>query len=224
MVEEASSAPRPATPGMKMTMVVGVDDSEPSFYALRWLLQQFFPPVQPQQQHNRLVVVTATPSTAVGIAGPGALMDVRGERQHDRVGELRWLLQHFFPPGLPQQQLYRLVVITGTPSAAIGIAGALMDVRAFVESDLKRNVERFIDKAKELCALLQVIDAKFEALEENARSVLCDAVERHRAEMLVVGSHGYGAIKRAVLGSVRGYCAHHAHCTVMIVKKPKPKH
>ncbi|RRT48826.1 hypothetical protein B296_00034820 [Ensete ventricosum] len=29
---------------------------------------------------------------------------------------------------------------------------------------------------------------------------------------------------RAVLGSVSDYCAHHAHCTVMIVKKPKPKH
>ncbi|KAF3556416.1 hypothetical protein F2Q69_00010234 [Brassica cretica] len=41
--------------------------------------------------------------------------------------------------------------------------------------------------------------------------------------ILVVGSHGYGAIKRAVLGSVSDYCAHHAHCSVMIVKKPKIK-
>ena len=29
---------------------------------------------------------------------------------------------------------------------------------------------------------------------------------------------------RAVLGSVSDYCAHHAHCTVMIVKRPKTKH
>ncbi|KDO50050.1 hypothetical protein CISIN_1g0331891mg, partial [Citrus sinensis] len=28
----------------------------------------------------------------------------------------------------------------------------------------------------------------------------------------------------AVLGSVSDYCAHHAHCTVMIVKRPKTKH
>ncbi|CAN6356441.1 unnamed protein product [Urochloa humidicola] len=157
----------------KMTMVVGVDDSEPSFYALRWLLHHFFPPgQQPQPQQYRLVVVTATPSAAVGIAGPGALMDVR----------------------------------------------------AFVESDLKRAAQRVIDKAKDLCAQMQVSDAEFEALEGDARNVLCEAVERHHAEMLVVGSHGYGAIKRAVLGSVSDYCAHHAHCTVMIVKKPKPKH
>ncbi|CAN6347971.1 unnamed protein product, partial [Urochloa humidicola] len=171
MAEEASSAVA-AAPG-KMTMVVGVDDSEPSFYALRWLLHHFFPPGQPPpQQQYRLVVVTAVPSATVGIAGPGALMDVR----------------------------------------------------AFVEADLKRAAQRVIDKAKDLCAQLQVSDAEFEALEGDARSVLCDAVERHHAEMLIVGSHGYGAIKRAVLGSVSDYCAHHAHCTVMIVKKPKHKH
>ncbi|KAG2621316.1 hypothetical protein PVAP13_3NG248200 [Panicum virgatum] len=97
-------------------------------------------------------------------------------------------------------------------------------VLPFVEADLKRVALRVVDKARELCAAAQVADAEFEALEGDARNVLCDAVERHHAEMLVVGSHGYGAIKRAVLGSVSDYCAHHAHCTVMIVKKPKPKH
>jgi hypothetical protein len=45
--------------------------------------------------------------------------------------------------------------------------------------------------------VLQVSDAVFEAVEGDARSVLCEAVERHHAEMLVVGSHGYGAIKRS---------------------------
>ncbi|CAL4898797.1 unnamed protein product [Urochloa decumbens] len=137
---------------------------------------------------------------------------------------LQWALNHFFAPGQPQQQ-YRLVVVTAKPSAAsaVGLAGpGAADVLPFVEADLKRTALRVIEKAKELCA--QVSDAEFEALEGDARNVLCDAVERHHAEMLVVGSHGYGAIKRAVLGSVSDYCAHHAHCTVMIVKKPKHKH
>jgi nucleotide-binding universal stress UspA family protein len=53
--------------------------------------------------------------------------------------------------------------------------------------------------------------------------VLCAAAEKHRADLLVVGSHGYGAIKRALLGSVSDYCAHHVHCSVMIVKQPKSK-
>jgi nucleotide-binding universal stress UspA family protein len=41
-----------------------------------------------------------------------------------------------------------------------------------------------------------VSDAVFEIHEGDARNVLCEAVERHHADMLVVGSHGYGAIKR----------------------------
>lgn len=43
---------------------------------------------------------------------------------------------------------------------------------------------------------MQVNDATIEIVEGDARNVLCDAVERHQATMLVVGSHGYGAIKR----------------------------
>jgi Universal stress protein family len=41
-----------------------------------------------------------------------------------------------------------------------------------------------------------VSNAVFEIHEGDARNVLCEAVERHHADMLVVGSHGYGAIKR----------------------------
>ena len=42
----------------------------------------------------------------------------------------------------------------------------------------------------------QVNDVKLEVVEGDARNVLCDAVEKHHASMLVVGSHGYGAVKR----------------------------
>lgn len=33
-------------------------------------------------------------------------------------------------------------------------------------------------------------------LEGDPRNVLCDAVDKYRAAMLVVGSHGYGTLKR----------------------------
>ena len=47
-----------------------------------------------------------------------------------------------------------------------------------------------------ISASLQVSDVIFEVVEGDARNVLCEAVERHHASVLVVGSHGYGAIKR----------------------------
>ncbi|XP_078438747.1 universal stress protein A-like protein isoform X2 [Wolffia australiana] len=54
----------------------------------------------------------------------------------------------------------------------------------------------------------------------DAREVICDTVERIGADMLVMGSHGYGFVKRALLGSVSDYCVHHAKCPVLIVKRP----
>lgn len=45
---------------------------------------------------------------------------------------------------------------------------------------------------------MQVTDVSYEVKEGDARNVLCEAVERHHADMLVMGSHGYGAFKRLV--------------------------
>lgn len=42
----------------------------------------------------------------------------------------------------------------------------------------------------------QVTDVTVEVVEGDARNVICDAVDRHHASVLVVGGHGYGAIKR----------------------------
>ncbi|XP_057966541.1 universal stress protein PHOS34 [Malania oleifera] len=156
----------------KPVMMVAVDDSEHSTYALEWTLDHFFTPYTPNHPFKLLIIhAKPSPTTAVGLAGPG-------------VAEV-------FP---------------------------------MVDSDLKKIAARVVEKAKEICNSKLVNDAAIEIVEGDARNVLCDAVERHHASMLVVGSHGYGAIKRAVLGSVSDYCAHHAHCTVMIVKRPKTKH
>lgn len=43
----------------------------------------------------------------------------------------------------------------------------------------------------------QVTDVGYEAMEGDARSVICEAVDRHHAEVLVVGCHGYSKWKRS---------------------------
>ena len=57
----------------KSVMVVGIDDSEHSFYALQWTLDHFFAPF-PGIAPFKLVIVHAKPSptTAIGLAGPGS--------------------------------------------------------------------------------------------------------------------------------------------------------
>ncbi|XP_047336450.1 universal stress protein PHOS34 [Impatiens glandulifera] len=156
----------------KPVMLVGVDESDHSFYALEWTLDHFFVPYAPNTPFNLIIIHSKpTPLTVIGIAGPG-------------------------------------------------VAAAL----PCVESDLKKIATRVIEKAKQLCISKNVHGVLLEAVEGDPRNVLCEYVEKHHASMLVIGSHGYGAIKRAVLGSVSDYCAHHAHCSVTIVKKPKNTH
>ncbi|KAI6695761.1 hypothetical protein NL676_023471 [Syzygium grande] len=142
------------------------------------------------------------------------------------VHALEWTIDHLFAPSMPDYP-FKLIVVHARPSAAstAGLVGpGAAEVFPIVDADLKRSAARLVQKAKDLCASKSVHDVTIEVVEGDARNVLCDAVEKHNASILVVGSHGYGAIKRAVLGSVSDYCAHHAHCTVMIVKKPKAKH
>ncbi|KAK8630778.1 hypothetical protein V6N13_079554 [Hibiscus sabdariffa] len=156
----------------KQVMVVGIDDSEHSTYALEWTLDHFFVPFASNPPFKLFIVhAKPTATSAVGLAGPGAA-----------------------------------------------------EVLPYVDADLKKIASRVVEKAKDLCISKSVHDAAVEVVEGDARNVLCEAVEKHHASVLAVGSHGYGAIKRAVLGSVSDYCSHHAHCSVMIVKKPKIKH
>uniref|UniRef100_A0A2P2NSF4 UspA domain-containing protein n=1 Tax=Rhizophora mucronata TaxID=61149 RepID=A0A2P2NSF4_RHIMU len=46
-------------------------------------------------------------------------------------------------------------------------------------------------------------------------------VEKLCVDLLVMGSHGYGPIRRTFLGSVSNHCAQHVKCPVLIVKRPK---
>ncbi|KAJ7972961.1 Universal stress protein A [Quillaja saponaria] len=156
----------------KQVMVVGVDDSDHSRYALEWTLDHFFVSFASNPTF-KLLLVHAIPSatSAVGLAGPGAA-----------------------------------------------------DVLPIVDSDLRKIASTVIEKAKELCSSKLVNDVIVEVVEGDARNVLCQAVEKHHASILVVGSHGYGAIQRVVLGSVSDFCSHHANCSVMIVKMPNHIH
>lgn len=128
---------------VKTAIVVGIDESGLSFYALRRALLLFFsgrgpnPPV-------KLVVVYAKPipTSVVSVAGPGAA-----------------------------------------------------DVLITVESDLRMTAARVMKKAKDICTASSVADVEYEVVEGDPKNVLCKTVEKHTADVLVLGSHGHGAIK-----------------------------
>jgi len=46
---------------------------------------------------------------------------------------------------------------------------------------------------------------------------------RHDADLIVVGTHGHGAVARFLLGSVADRVLHESHCPVIVTKQPKGK-
>ena len=56
---------------------------------------------------------------------------------------------------------------------------------------------------------------------ENIGKAVIAFGKAHGADMLVVGSHGHGAIGRLLLGSVANDIVHYARCPVLVVKHPE---
>ena len=52
----------------------------------------------------------------------------------------------------------------------------------------------------------------------SPRSIILEEADRWRADLIVLGSHGYGAWQRLLLGSVSQAVVSHARCSVEVVR------
>lgn len=81
------------------------------------------------------------------------------------------------------------------------------------------------DAAKDAAEILRdgnpAITVTTSAIDGSAKSVILDEAEAFGADLIVVGSHGYGTIEGFWLGSVSHAVALHATCSVEIVRRAK---
>eukprot|EP00245_Coleochaete_scutata_P010898 TRINITY_DN393_c0_g1_i1.p1 TRINITY_DN393_c0_g1~~TRINITY_DN393_c0_g1_i1.p1 ORF type:complete len:162 (+),score=27.76 TRINITY_DN393_c0_g1_i1:137-622(+) len=145
-------------------ILVAVDESEESAYALNWTLQNIIKP----GDHLHVLHAQPPPKIYAGPAGPG-----------------------FY------------------------VSPETIDVIRKHEEKVSREV---VKKARGICQQAGV-QAEGDVIIGEPREAICEAVDQLKANLLVMGSHGYGAIKRAFLGSVSDYCVHHASCPVIVVRK-----
>lgn len=84
-------------------------------------------------------------------------------------------------------------------------------------SDARRYLQAAVDALKQASPDLTVTPILREGWPKEA---LLDEAERWKSDLIVVGSHGYGAIRRMFLGSVSLALATNAPCSVEIVRPP----
>ncbi|KAI9393225.1 hypothetical protein POPTR_006G198200v4 [Populus trichocarpa] len=165
----------------RLRIMVAIDDSDGSFYALNWALDNLVdgivPTTEPSQEESGLV-------TLVHVQQP---------------------FQHYMYPA-------------GSGGAAAFYASS--SIIESVRKSLAENATALLSRALQMCKD-KMIKAETLILEGDPKDKICRATEQMQADVLVVGSRGLGKIKRALLGSISDYCAHHAKCPILIVKPPK---
>lgn len=70
-------------------------------------------------------------------------------------------------------------------------------------------------RLQELAPQVQIIP---KLLEGCPKDVIVEEARRWGADLIVVGSHGYGPIRRFFLGSISLFIAHNAPCSVLIAR------
>jgi nucleotide-binding universal stress UspA family protein len=104
---------------------------------------------------------------------------------------------------------------------AVDIYAGYVPSTVELEKVSKENAERVLNSTKEK---LQEIFAgrniyiSTEILIGSPETRIVEAASEMKAEMVIVGSHGYNRWERLLLGSVSDAVVHHAPCSVLVVR------
>jgi len=107
----------------------------------------------------------------------------------------------------------KLVLVYAVPPVTYGAewmlvpAGIYDGLNAAGEAELRRATD-----------LARCSDAEQVVLQGSPAETLVKVASERQASMLVVGSHGRGAVARMLIGSVADRVAHLAHCPVLVVR------
>jgi nucleotide-binding universal stress UspA family protein len=84
--------------------------------------------------------------------------------------------------------------------------------------DLREVAEGVLSRAADELRS-QGVEVGTHAREGEPASVIMDVAEEQQADLIVVGARGLTGLQRFLLGSVSSKLAHHAPCSVMIVRE-----
>lgn len=104
-----------------------------------------------------------------------------------------------------------LPVTPGFAAASVPDASTIEAAREASENAARAALETTV------AALGGNADARLEHGEPGRR--ICEVAAEEAFDAIVIGSHGSGFVKRALLGSVSHHVLHHAPCPVIVVRE-----
>ena len=147
---------------------------------------------------------------------PKVLMAVDGSSLARRAAEQAMAILS------PDSQITVLTVVQPVvlPAGdASGLAGMGSTVTPVVLEEATEGAHAAArDEVQDLIETLR-IEAKCRIAEGEPGSTICHIAERERFDLIVIGSHGAGFMRRALLGSVSHHVLHHAPSPVLVVRE-----
>jgi nucleotide-binding universal stress UspA family protein len=115
-----------------------------------------------------------------------------------------------------------VVIVTAwqIPVGDFGIPYASIATTELIDAE-RTGAERTLREAAEAARAVGV-EAITELREGSAAHEICEVAKERRARMVVLGSHGWGALRSALYGSVAAGVLRHAPCPVLLVPDRKP--
>lgn len=87
-----------------------------------------------------------------------------------------------------------------------------------LEAALRKQGQNIVDAAIQKLKSNKTFTADADLIPGSPRPVILDEAEDWGADLIVLGSHGYSAWKRLLLGSVSQAVVSHAKCSVEVVR------
>lgn len=120
----------------------------------------------------------------------------------------------------PPQSEIRVITVDAPIDPGLLRGGPATVFDEIVKQQRAEENRRLRDVAATLAQNAPALRVTVALLEGWPKDAIVAEAERWGADLVVVGSHGYGPIRRFFLGSISLYVAHHAPCSVLVVRQP----
>ena len=120
----------------------------------------------------------------------------------------------------PKDEVRVISVVDMAVPLAIDVYGGYLPDTSELEKAARENAKRVLDAAVTAAQTIAGDDAKVtgEVLFGSPDSRIVEAAEQMKADLIILGSHGYNRWERLLLGSVSDSVVHHAPCSVLVVR------